>query len=426
MSYLLTNAKILTMKDSEDIFEGEILVEDDRISYIGPKKKHEGNPKEIDCEGNLLMPGFKNAHTHSSMTFSRSCSDDLPLQDWLFKRIFPMEGNLAKEDQYHLSKVAILEYLTSGITSCFDMYYNPDEMAKASIDMGFRTVLLGTVTEYRESVGEMKKAYYEINGKNPLVTYRLGFHAEYTATEDILIELSKASHELKSPIFTHISETPKEVKECQARHNGMTPPEYIESLGLFDYGGGGFHCVAFTDHDIEIYKKHGLHVVSCPGSNSKLASGIAPLTRFVKEGLNIALGTDGPGSNNGLDFFYEMRLASVLQKLNDHDPEAFDGYLALKAATVGGALAMGLNDAVYLEKGALADIIMIDLNKPSMQPINNIPKNIVYSGAKDVVKMTMVAGKILYIDGNFLIDEDISAIYQKAQDITERLKASVN
>lgn len=420
MEILFKNVRLLS-RTGETPF-GELSTADSRIAYIGKKAPSRAYDRIIDCQGDLLIPGFKNAHTHSAMTFARSFSDDLPLHEWLFDKIFPLEAKLAKEDQYYLSKVAILEYLTSGITSCFDMYYSPSEMARASIDMGFRSVLLGTVTKYRESVREMEEAYHSINGSNPLVSYCLGFHAEYTASEEILQELAKAAHELQCPIYAHSSETALEVKECQSRHHGLTPTEYMESLGLFDYGGGGFHCIYFTPHDIEIYKKHGCSVVSCPGSNAKIASGIAPLEDFLAAGVNLALGTDGPGSNNGLDFFYEMRLACVLQKLRSGKAEAFDGLEALKAATLGGAQAMLLPDCDALEKGKQADLVRIDLHRPNMQPLNNIAKNLVYSGAKDDVKMTMVAGKILYEDGQFFVGEDVGKIYQKAQEITERIK----
>ncbi len=422
MDTLFTNAQILSMKEGEPLFEGELAIAGERISYVGPKAPKRHYDRTIDCQGNLLLPGFKNAHAHSAMTFARSLSDDLALSDWLYKRIFPLEAKIRPEDQYHLSKVAILEYLTSGITACFDMYYNPEEMARAASDMGFRAVLLGTVTRYRESVEEMERSYRRINGANPLVSYRLGFHAEYTCTEEILTALSEASHRLQCPIYAHSSETEAEVRECQGRHGGLTPTEYEEKLGLLDYGGGGFHCVYFSDHDIAIYKKHGCAVVSCPGSNAKLASGIAPLAKFAREGLSIALGTDGPGSGNALDFFYEMRLASVLQKLLNKDPASFDGLLALQAATVGGAKAMGLDEAMTLAPGQYADIVMIDLSRPNMQPLNNIPKNLVYAGAKDDVKMTMVNGRILYMDGRFFVGEDPLAIYAKAQEITDRLK----
>ena len=422
MQILLKNARILTMIKGEEIFFGNLLVENERIKLISKEPINGAFDSIIECNGNLIMPGFKNAHTHSAMSFSRSISDDVPLQKWLNDVIFPMEAKLNNDDLYHLSKVSILEYLTSGITSCFDMYYEPQTFAKACKDMGFRAVLLGTVTKFRESVEEMKEAYKTINSEeNSLVTYQLGFHAEYTATEEILLELSKAAHELECPIFTHSSESKGEVEGCLERH-GLTPTEYMDKLGLFDYGGGAFHCVYFSERDIEIFKRRGLSIVTNPGSNSKLASGIAPIDRYMKEGINLAIGTDGAGSNNGLDFFYEMRLACVLQKLLNNDASSGQALDILRAATVGGAKAMRLNDCDVLQEGKLADIIMIDLMRPNMQPLNNIAKNLVYSGAKDVIKMTMINGQIRYMDGKFFVNEPIEEIYAKAQEITDNLR----
>lgn len=422
MLTLFKNARILTMEEGKEIFFGNILVEDERIKLISTDIINGAFDRVIECEGNLLMPGFKNAHTHSAMSFARSISDDIPLDKWLNDVIFPMEAKLTSDDLYHLSKVSVLEYLSSGITACFDMYYEPETFMKTCLEMGFRAVLLGTVTKYRESVQEMKDAYAKINAnKNSLVTYQLGFHAEYTATEEILIELAKASQELKCPIFTHSSESKKEVDECIMRH-GLTPTEYMDKLGLFDYGGGAFHCVYFSNNDIKIFKDKKLTVVTNPGSNAKLASGIAPIDKYLKQGINLALGTDGAGSNNGLDFFYEMRLASSLQKLSNNDASAGQALDILKAATVGGAKAMRLYDSDVLKEGKYADMIMIDLSRPSMQPLNNIEKNIVYSGSKDIIKMTMVNGQIRYMDGKFFVNEPISDIYQKAQEITDNLR----
>lgn len=424
MKIRFINARILTMKEGQDIFLGELWVDEDRIVYVGPKKHSEIEfDRVINCRQNLLMPGFKNAHTHSPMTFLRSYADDLPLQEWLEKAIFPLEDKLQPGDQYHLAKVAFAEYLTSGITACFDMYYSPLETAQAAIDAGFRAVLVGTVTKYKESVEEMKAAYQTINAMSPLVRYELGFHAEYTANEDILKALAKASEELKAPIWSHISETALEVEECITRH-GMSPAAYIESLGLYRYGGGGFHGVHFKEEDFAVYKRHHLSIVTNPSANTKLASGIAPVKRFLDENINIAIGTDGPASNNALDFFREMFLVTGLAKLREKDASVVDALAVLRMATVNGAKALRLDDADILAEGKLADVIMLDLMSPNMQPINNIEKNIVYSGSKSNVYMTMIAGKILYENGEFFLDESIEAIYEKVQAITDRIKGT--
>lgn len=425
MKIRFINARILTMKDGDEIFEGELWTDGNKISYVGPKKESSDNfDRVIDLNGNVIMPGFKNAHTHSSMTFLRSYADDLTLHDWLYNAVFPMEEKIDGDDMYHLAKVAIAEYLTSGITANFDMYFFPERVGEASIDCGFRTVLLGSVNNFKESVQKLEKYYHLLNNKSELLTYRIGFHAEYTTDREILVELSKLANSLKTPIYTHSSETENEVKGCIERH-GVTPTVLFDQLGLYNYGGGAFHCVYMSDEDLEIFKKRGLYAVTCPGSNVKLASGIAPLCKMQEYGINIAMGTDGPASNNCLDMFREMHLTTALQKIATGDAAAMDAYSVLKMATVNGAHAMGLFDADVLDVGKLADLCVINLHRPNMQPINNIAKNIVYSGSKENVYLTMVNGKILYENGEFFIGEDIEKIYQKANEITSRVKNEI-
>ena len=419
MLTLFKNARILTMKSS-DVFSGELVVKDNKIAYIGPRYEGEVPDRVIDCEGNVLMPGLKNAHAHTAMVFARSCSDDLSLHDWLYTTIFPMEEKFEDGDIYHLTKLGILEYLTSGITAAFDMYFHVPEIVKASEEMGFRSVILATSSS--EPISLLRERYREINKTDSLCKYFLGIHAEYTTSEERIKEVVGLSHELKAPIYLHIGETEAEVQGCVERH-GLTPVKYLDSLGFFDYGGGGFHCNYFSDEEVDIFKKHNCYIVTCPCSNLKLASGIAPLNRYKNAGLTIAIGTDGAGSNNALDMFREMYLVSTLQKVTNKDPKVMDGFEVLKMATINGAHALGLNDSDVLEEGKYADIVMIDLKNPAMQPINNIPKNIVYAGSKDCVKMTMINGKILYYNHEFFVNEDINKIIDKANEITRRLKA---
>ena len=422
MRTLLKNARILKMT-GEDIFFSNIVVTDDRITYIGEAYEKYG-PFDIvrDCKGNLLMPGFKNAHTHSAMTFLRSKADDLKLQDWLFGVVLPREEKFRKNDVYELAKLAFLEYLTSGITACFDQYYSPLESGRAAEEMGMRIVLLGT---YNKNNTDLPGLFKKINNQDSLVKYCFGVHAEYTLEKGELEKVVEATHEMKSPFFAHICETEKEVKECYERR-GMSPVAFFEKMGAYDYGGGGYHCIYFSDDDIEIFKRHNCTVVTCPGSNTKLASGIAPICKYLERGLNIAIGTDGPASNNSLDMFKEMTLLYSLQKVSLKDASALPAYEVLKMATVNGAKAMGLVDSDVLEVGKKADIIEIDLSRPNMQPINNIVTNIVYSGSKENVKMTMINGKILYKDGKFFTKEKPSTIYRKCQRICERIEKAVN
>ncbi|MDY4849330.1 MAG: amidohydrolase family protein, partial [Bacilli bacterium] len=263
MKTLLKNARIIKMIN-EDIIFGSLVIEDDKIKYIGNDYEPFG-PFDIihDCQNNVIMPGFKNAHTHSAMTFVRSKTDDQTLHDWLFDTIFPREAKLQEVDVYNLAKGAYLEYLTSGITACFDQYYFPLMSAKAAKEMGVRIVLLGTYNENNNNVDDIVRLYHEFNDENGLVSYCLGIHAEYTASEKELYWMKEAVHILKAPFYTHISETSDEVEECY-RKRGMSPVAYLDSLGLFDYGGGGYHCCYFSDEDIEIFKKHHCSIVTCP------------------------------------------------------------------------------------------------------------------------------------------------------------------
>lgn len=430
MNIRLYNAKILTMEDKK-IIEGEIWVQNERILYVGDgtdtdavyQKLHMQSivwNREIDCEGNLLMPGFKDAHTHSAMTLLRSYADDMPLQAWLNEQIFPVEAKLDGEMIYHLTKLAVLEYLTSGITAVFDMYLTPDTIAQACVDMGMRCVQVSALNNFSQSMELMEEMYQKLNGHHPLLSYMLGCHAEYTCSKELLEKVSALAHQYKAPVYMHLSETVSEVEECRDRY-GMTPPVFLDSLGMFDYGGGGYHCVHMTEEDMDIFQKKGLYVITNPGSNTKLASGIAPISEYLKRGIKVAIGTDGPASNNCLDMFREMFLVTGLAKLKEKDASAVDAWEVLKMATVNGSMAMHLPDTDILAAGKLADLIMIDLHKPNMQPVNNIPKNIVYSGSKQNIKMTMIHGQILYEDGKFaeFIDED--SIYKEAARIKEQI-----
>lgn len=431
MKYRFINARILTMEeekgkesDLREIFEGEIHVSDDNISYVGEclTDCEEKFDRVIDCKGNLLMPGFKNAHTHSGMTAMRSYADGLPLQEWLETKIFPMEANMTGDDVKLLSKLAIMEYCTSGITAAMDMYLTPYTIADAFTECGMRVVQVSGINKFGPSLEEFEERFLKINGKNPLSTQLMGFHAEYTCDTKLLESLSELAHKYKQPMYTHNSETRSEVDGCLERY-GKTPTVFLDSLGLFDFGGGGYHCVHLTDEDIEIFKKRNMSVISNPGSNTKLASGIAPISRLLEEGVNIALGTDGPSSNNCLDMFREMFLVTGLQKLKECDASKVDGLEVLKMATVNGSKAMLLDDCDVLAVGKQADMIMIDLYQPNMQPLNDIARNIVYSGSKQNVKMTMVAGKILFEDGKYNIGIDPMDVYKEANGIIAKLKS---
>ena len=417
------NARIMSMVNPGEIIQGEIHIQDDTILYVGEEKAQENHSwdREIDCKENLLMPGFKNAHAHSAMVVFRSLCDDLNLQDWLHHEIFPREAQMTGEDCYELTRLANLEYLTSGITAAADMYLTPETIAEACNDMGMRCVIVSGLNKFGPPIPVMEERFNTLNNKYDLVSFKLGVHAEYTCSKELLEEVSKVLHQYQVPFYVHMSETKTEVEECRARY-GITPVALFDQLGLFDFGGSIYHGVHTTKDDMEILKRRGISVITNPGSNAKLASGIAPIEDYLKHGITVGIGTDGASSNNCLDMFREMFLVTALAKLKENDPAAVDAIKVLTMATVNSARSMGLDNCDVLQEGKQADIIMIDLKQPNMQPLNNIAKNIVYSGSKMNIKMTMIAGKILYEDGKFADHIPVDEIYENSNKILERLR----
>lgn len=419
------NGKILTFENENEvkISEAEVWTDGAVICRVG--ETPETMPqfeREIDLRGDLLIPGFKNAHTHSGLTFLRSLADDMPLDKWLSEQVWPHEARLSPDGLYVMTRLAVMEYLTSGITSCFDMYFHSDAFVRACIDSGFRAVLCGDMNNFDRDYTELEDKFLRYNKTHELISYRLGFHAEYTTSLERMEFVASLVQKYREPMFTHSSETRAEVDGCIERH-GVTPTVLFDRLGMYDYGGGGFHCVHMSDEDIGIFKKRGLWAVLNPASNLKLASGIAPVKRFLDEGISLALGTDGAGSNNALDMFREMYLTSVLPKYRENDASAVDARSVLRMACVGGARAMGLCDCDGIAAGKKADLAVIDLHRPNMRPINNIPKNIVYSGSKENVRLTMVNGRVLYENGEFFIGEEPEKIYAEAEKIMETIRS---
>lgn len=437
MRIRLYNARILTMCHGENVIKGEVWVRDERIEKIldegdcslNVQKEQISFDQEIDCMGNLIMPGFKNCHAHGPMTFLRSFADDLPLQEWLNTKIFPAEGKLQASDIYVLMQLSILEYVRNGITTSFEMYFYPDQIAKACEDMRFPCVISGTVfgdkkETVKDAMDTLKQDYKQYHNRSEFVDYRLGFHSEYSCCYELLEEISDLCNQLKAPVYMHNSETLKEVNDCINRY-GKTPIKLMDELGLFSYGGAGHHLVYTNESDREILKKRNVYVVTNPSSNMKLASGMAPLKDYLDMDIPVAIGTDGPASNNSLNFFKEMYLACGLSKLKYQDAAAVSPFDVLKMATVNGAGLLGI-DCDCLKEGKLADLIMIDLLKPNMQPMNHIINNLVYSGSTDNVLLTMIHGRVVYTNQHFYLGVNPIDVYKEANCIIRRIEMELN
>ena len=420
------NGRVLSFDDAGAVrvTSDEVWVDGSVIRFVGQPSAREALPafeRSIDLKGDLLIPGFKNAHTHTPMTFLRSFADDLPLDRWLSELCWPNEAKLTDEAVRVFTYLGIMEYVSGGTTACFDMYSHSEAYASACRDAGFRTVLCSAMNDFDKDHTVIERDYLRYNNFGDLVSYILGIHAEYTTGMPRLRYMVDLAEKYQAPCFTHLCETKKETEGCLERY-GLTPPQFLDRLGFFRYGGGGYHCVWFNEEDIRLFADKKLWVVTNPCSNLKLASGICPVTSYMDAGIPLAIGTDGAASNNALDMFREMYLVSTLQKVTREDAAVCNADRVLEMACVGGARCMGLTDCDNIAPGKKADLAVIDLQRPSMQPLNNLSKNLVYAGSKDCVRLTMVNGKVLYENGEFFLGESPAEIYRLAADFMNTIK----
>lgn len=425
----LYHAKLLSA-DCTRFSDGELWIgEDGVIAFCGVPTESKLAAARFtetrDLGGDYVIPGFKNAHTHSAMVFLRSRAENTQLWPWLSTQIFPREDKLTDEDIYWFTRLAILEYLQNGVTAAFDMYFHANAFYDACIDSGFRAALCGSATaDDKESVAKLAALYETYSGKHPRFAVQLGFHAEYTANPDLLKELSKLAEYHKTGVFMHSSETQNEVNECLSRH-GKTPTELFSDLGLYRYGGGAFHGVYLSDHDLDLIHAAGVTLVTCPCSNLKLASGIARVSEWAKRSIPFAIGTDGAASNNALDMFRETHLCTVLQKVRTMDPAALKASDALRAAVSVGARTMGFPDCVSLDAGNQADFMILDSRAPNLNPPISPVETLVYAASPRNVKETVIAGRTLYRDGEFFVGENPETIRAQAAARAERIESEL-
>lgn len=406
MDIKIKNATLVTNNENNDVIaDAEIHIKDGLIRYAGAKDKAQKQRavKEIDADGNIVMPGFFNMHTHIPMNMFRSFADDLPLMDWLNKRIFPAEDKLTAEMTYWASKAALCEMAAAGIVGFNEMYFHAEEIAKAAMESGMHAIITRAIVTPAPGVGERmleeaKKLYHDYNGKGRLKIY-FAPHAQYTVNNEMLATIGKTAKELGAGIHMHISETQGEHESCLAEQ-GKTPIGLANDLGLLDVPFLAAHCVHVSEEDMEIMASKGATVLSCPKSNLKLGSGVAPLEKMIEKGVHVSIGTDGAASNNKLSVMEEMTYASFLQKGTTNNAKAIPAHLALKLATKNGAEAMGINSGV-VEAGKNADLIMIRSDGMRYLPSYDVVSNIVYAASDTDVCMTMVGGDIIYKDGEY-------------------------
>ena len=410
MSILFTNAKIVATYDGEfKILENAYLgIDGDKIDYIGLDRPQKQYTVEKNMYDKLLMPGLANCHGHTAMNLLRGLGSDLPLQDWLHL-IWPIEDKMRDEEFVSGMEMAILEMLACGTTSFCDMYMHPMTTQKCIGESGIKAnltrVVMGgdTNTNYLTFTNRIEALdfYKNYNGAfEDRLHVDWSVHAEYTIDTNIAQKWAQEIQTIGGRLHIHLSETKKEHEECIQRR-GKTPASWFNELGFFNIPCYAAHCVWVTDADLSIMKEKGVSPVHNPSSNMKLGSGFAPIPKMLKSGLNVALGTDGSASNNNLNMFEEMHLASIIHNGLTGDPTLMPPAQILKMATINGAKLQGRPNTGSLEIGKKADIIALNLDAPHLVPNYDTLALIVYSAQASDVCMTMVDGKILYEDGQY-------------------------
>lgn len=397
---------------------GDILVENGRIAELSLRDRPAAGARRV------VLPGLVNCHGHTAMTLVRGLGGGLPLQRWLEEAIFPVEAKMKPEDVRAGAVWGVMEMLAGGTTAVADMYDFPGEMGVALLESGMkgRICRVGLsfipgrledcVTSTREWNGWISR---EIRRD---VLDDISIHSEYLTDEKFCRALAQANRELKRPLHVHVSETRREHEECIARH-GKTPIAYLADTGILDCGGYAAHCVWCTDDDFKIMAEKGVALVHNPTSNMKLGSGFARIPRAMELGVNVALGTDGCASNDNLDMFEEMHIASLIHKGLNLDPTVLSAWEVIEMATKNGAKALGLANTGEIAVGKAADLCVVDLDAVHLAPAIDIPNLVVNSmGAGDVV-MTVIDGRVVYEKG---VGYDGWAA---AEDARERLEASV-
>ncbi|WP_315795514.1 amidohydrolase [Paenibacillus sp. BIC5C1] len=426
MSVLIQQATILTMKDTDSPFKGDIRIVGDRIAEIAPHIMAQPGDDIMDGQHKLAMPGLINAHQHTPMSLLRAFSDDLKLMDWLDRKMLPAEARMTPEDIYWGAQLSIAEMIRSGTTAYADMYIHMNEIAEAVTETGIRASLTRGMVFVEDDGGRRLQEAVDLiqrwSGKaEGRITTMYGPHSPYTCPVEPLREVIAMAEQESVPIHIHLAETKEEVVKIRERY-GMTPTEYLEEAGMFEKAHVLLaHGVHLNRRDIGRLKGMRGGVAHNPVSNLKLGCGIAPITEMIVQGINVGLGTDGAGSATTIDMFEEIKAATWLQKLDYGDPTRLSARDVLHMSTRGSAGLLNLQDEVgVLEVGRKADLILIDLKKPHLQPVHELESLLAYSVNGADVDTTIVNGRVL-MRGRQLLTIDEEELFRQVEVRAKRI-----
>lgn len=400
----------------------------DIIAYISDVMPEESYGEVYSGKGKVLLPAFVNSHSHAAMTLMRGYGENMSLDDWLFSRVFPFEEKLNSEAVYWGTALSMAESIRFGIVSSTDMYYFCEDVVRAVLDAGAKANVSRSISHFTDDdlydsyrFKETESLYRNFNGAGEgKIIIDMSIHSEYTTTPRAVKQLADFTKEIGANMHVHVSETKKEHEECKERHGGLTPVQYLNSLGAFDTPSVAAHCVWIEGEDYDILKEKGVTVAVNPVSNLKLASGVCNVSALLDRGINVVIGTDSVASNNSLNFIEEMKMFAISTKGTIYDPAVVSPVQTLAAATAGGARAQGRNDCGFIRVGNKADLIVLDIDTPYMRPSHNLITNIVYSASGSDIVMTMCDGRVLYKDGEYLTI-DIERTYYETEKNTEAI-----
>ena len=404
---IIGNGVILTVNNNDEIInDGAVVIKKNKIIDLGKssdiKNKYK-TKKEIDAKNGVIMPGLINTHTHLAMSIFRGLADDLPLEKWLNEYIFPAEDKFVNEKFcYWGTKLSLAEMIFSGTTTFCDMYFFEKETGRAAEEAGVRGIIgegivsaFGDEDKIFNNKTRLTKDLLKEFKNSPLISIAIEPHSCYTCGKEILIKFKEFAKENNLLYIIHLAETKKEVDEIKNKF-GMSPVEYLDKIGVLDEMTLAAHCVWLDDKDIEILKNRGVKVLHCPESNMKLASGVAPVYKLLKDNVVVSLGTDGSASNNDLDIFSEMDSAAKLAKVSTLDSTVVSAKETVRMATINGAKVLGMeNEIGSLEIGKKADIIILDFNRPHLVPVYDYYSHLVYSVSGSDVETCIIDGKVV-------------------------------
>ena len=418
MKYWINNGYLLLKQNQEYVVKKQdLLIEENKIkSIITTDSPVSEDYVKIDAQGQLIMPGLINSHTHAYMNLMKNTADDLPFDKWLFDKIMPIESKINNKDFYWSSLLGCIEMIKTGTTTYVDMHISDKQSARAAKDSGMRS-FVGKCIRGEDLYGDADHLFAQALSEkdeyeNDLVKFVLSPHSVYACSEKLLRQISLEASARNMLKHIHLSESSREVQDCLSQHK-KTPVDFLSEIGFLDSKTLAAHCVKVSDKDIDILKTNNVNVITNPSSNAKLGNGIAPVSKMLRNHINVCLGTDSSASNNTLNMFREMGFFTLIQKAESCDPTVLQAFDVLNCVSENPAKALGLSGKIgIIQEGAYADLIFLDLNQPSLYPNNDIVSSLCYSANGSEISSVIINGNFVMKNHEMLFIDQEKVYYE--------------